>query len=145
VVVYGDDVIFRNAFKYEKINNLDEDSLNYDSKKYMRLVLVINDLSSSVNIEEGTYEILKSKIDNNSMDLYYFGTSKVGDFIRYGLWKGQYNNGEDLSIGTALYYKNQTYFTGIWTKYDSTVTSKNKEALGSVIVNQIARCIKSNN
>lgn len=145
VVLLGEDIYFRPAFQYRKIDKITEDSLSYDTNKFHRLVLIISDLDSTVQLEEEEYKIVKELLDADAIDYYYLGTSKVDDLMKFGLWEVMTVTDEDeLGIGVCKYYNMQTQFT-IWTQYDADMTINNNEALGCCIVAQIAGCIKSNN
>ena len=144
VVIYGEDISFRPAFQYRKIEKIDDYFLDYDTNKYVRLSLVISDLNSSVVLTDEEFKVIKRGIDSNLIDFYYFGTKHINKLIEHGIIRHPLEKGE-LAVGIALYERVQTNWNGIWTDYHVEMTSNNPEALGGIIVAQIARCIKSNN
>lgn len=145
VVLLGEDIYFRPAFQYRRIDKITLDSLSYDPEKYIRLVLVISDLGGSVHLIDEEYSVIKQLLDDNVIDYYYFGTSKVADLIKHGLWEVRVvTDRKEMGMGVCLYHNIQTQFN-MWDEQDAAMQAINKENLGLCIVAQIARCIKSNN
>lgn len=141
VVIYGESIIFRDELNYRIIDEITEENL---ATELSAQVLIINDLSGNIEIPDGAYNIILKKMADGNMDYYYLGTTKVDMFNKYNLWNKDLEKG-DLAIGVAKYNKVVTNFSGVWTEYDANILADNKEGLGSTLVNQIARCIKSNN
>lgn len=141
VVIYGESIIFRDELNYRMIDEITEENL---ATELSAQVLIINDLSGNIEIPDGAYNIILKKMADGNMDYYYLGTTKVDMFNKYNLWNKDLEKG-DLAIGVAKYNKVVTNFSGVWTEYDANILADNKEGLGSTLVNQIARCIKSNN
>ena len=144
VVIFGDSIEFRPEFEYRMIEDITDELLIFNKSKYLRLVIIVNDLSSTVSLTEKQYKIIKRGIENDIIDFYYLGTRLINKLIEYEIWNAPLGEGE-LAVCLALYNRNLTYFSGIWSEYDVKMAANNKEALGSAIISQIARCIKSNN
>jgi len=145
IVIFGEDIYFRPAVKYRRIDKITRESLAYDADKFHRLVLVISDLGSTVQLEEEDYKIIKELLDADMIDYYYFGTSKVEDIIKYQLWEVRtITDGQIYGFGVGKYYNGKVQFT-LFDKSDAEAAAVNKEYLGQIIIFQIARCIRSNN
>ena len=56
ILVYGEELYFRDTLKYEKITSISAEVLELDENAYERVVLVINDLNGTVELTEEDYE-----------------------------------------------------------------------------------------
>lgn len=144
VVIYGEDIIFRDELKYVITDQISRDIMRDDEKKYERVVLIVNDLKGTTPLLDTDLDTIKYLLDNERFDFYYLGTNNIESIISNGIWAGEITD-EDLSVGTALYYNSTCYFRGIWTEYDEKMSHEKEENLGMILIMQIVSCLKSNN
>jgi len=148
VVLYGGDILFRSNFQYRKADDITNDLLNYDKRKYRRQVIIINELDSAIDFTEEHCKVIKDGLYKNSIDFYYFGSNQIHIqmLIDYAII-GSFPPDEDLSICVALTERNQVRWNGVWTEHDAQIAAihNRTENLGYALVRHIARCIESNN
>lgn len=144
IVLYGDEIKFRDALVYEETDNIESSIESFNKKKYKRMVIIINDLAGNAKLNEGDCLAIKAAIDEGLTDVYYLGIGQFSTLQNAGIWNGSVQSG-DLSMVTALYNHTYCFFSGVWTDYDVSMTQNNPEALGQVLVSQMVRCIRSNN
>lgn len=144
ILVYGEELYFRDTLKYEKITSISAEVLELDENAYERVVLVINDLNGTVELTEADYETIGTVLKKGGLDFYYYGTSKFDKIREHELCNSE--PAEDaVSMTSALYYKRMANFNGLWTEHDNEIGKRNKENQGMILVANIVRCIKSNN
>ncbi|MCL2281385.1 MAG: hypothetical protein FWC25_01830 [Dehalococcoidia bacterium] len=145
VILYGEDIYFRETFQYRRVDNITNDLLNYDKRRYRRQIIIVNELNSAAVLTDEHCKVIKDGLYNNSLDFYYFGANQahIQMFIDYAIISSFPPN-EDLSICVALTERTQVRWNGVWTKRDAQITANIEEEPGYGILRQIAHCIKTN-
>ena len=134
LVIYGDEVSFRNEVKYKNITEINESFFTFDGNEFF----VINDRSSNASLDDEDYIEIKDLISNGVTFMYIAGTSgsKLDIFKEKGFINDKFPKDK---LGFVISARNFKVGTGLWS-YDAEEAYKiNDELLGSSIVGSIAR------
>ena len=96
IMVYGDDVEFREEFTYRRIESIDENTLASDSSHAYKAVYILDESSKNTVIDE-EWLLLKSYVEEKGYDMYYIGTQYLDDLQRLGFTAGYYDD-EEMSL-----------------------------------------------
>lgn len=141
LLLYGEDIEFREAVNYTKISAIDEESIKSDADY---VYLIISDLGGKAELNAEMVTLLKEYADKNtSFNFFYIGTDKLkiftsGIFEYYGMAEDEMSFGYVVDKGERLTYG------GAWSENDHQYLDMNRELLQENILNIIAQIIKSN-
>lgn len=142
IVIYGEEIKFREKLKYRNIDKIDEKNIIQDSYEFS--FLVINDrFGNAVLTEEDVALILELIMQRRLMGFYYIGTAKLDIFQDVGIIQNElsssacafctgYTHGF-LKYGIEWLYKN-----------DELAIRQNDEFLGDVLLSRIVSLIQAN-
>lgn len=144
VLVYGEDMDFRDGVKYSKISKLDDRSLS-GSKKYT--VLIINDMSGKVTLSDQELDLLKEKTKDVNFYFYYCGKNLIDKLVSAGIFDENTFQDGDLCCGYVTSEGEKIRYGGIYTENLKQIDDKNhnKEGLSELLLTNLLRCYKSNN
>ena len=125
LVIYGDEIKFRDGVKYKNVSEINESSFNGNE------FLVLNDLSSNALLDDEDYTEIKELVSNGVTFMYY-GMSKFDAFQE----KGFFNYSIDqkyLAFTMSAYSSKATSFL-LWDKELEESFKEDDEVLGEDIV-----------
>jgi hypothetical protein len=145
ILLYGDDIHFREAVKYKKIDDIDDATLKTD-KTFKYHFLIVNDLNNNLKITEDDFIRLKKHADENQLNFYYIGEQYLNVLRELGFYGVAYND-ENRSVAyTISPYPPEMYsYVGIWTTNEEAALTINPEILGELLVYSFAHVIKTIN
>lgn len=82
IMVYGEDFDFTEYMIVRRINQISYDEFSKEQKPYQALVLM--DRFGQLEITDEEFLFIKKYCQDNKLDMYYFGTDKLDDFVRLG-------------------------------------------------------------
>lgn len=137
IVVYGEDIPFREKLIVRKIDGINENTLKTDKE---RQIIILSDLDGTLDITDNELLLIKNKIDNYECDFYYLGTD-----LKDTLQNLKFIDGwpaDDYCV--ALFNQNTITYQcyGVWTESDKQATDDNRESLGHVLVSSFVNVLK---
>ena len=141
VMLYGEDIVFPQNFKYKKVDSIGEDVISVDSDV---VYLIINDFKGELSISKDQMVFLTEYAKRHpNFNFYYLGTDKL-DMIN-DIFPDCIFNDQDMSFGYATVEGDKLYILGIWSKYDEEhKTDDYPNMLGENIVFGIHQEVVSN-
>ena len=129
LVIYGDEITFRDGVKYKTINEISKPSFN--GNEY----LVINDRSSNTALDDEDYTEIKELISSGVTFIYIGGTegSKLETFKEKGFFSTDNINFLGFRVSAISF----EVTTGIWSYKTEEAFKKNDEFLGEQIVSSV--------
>lgn len=82
IMLYGDDVVFRETLKYRKIDKIDEESLNAETQYHY---LIVNDLSRNAPLTREDIRLISDYVTKKRYTFFYLGTGYGELFVEEGL------------------------------------------------------------
>ena len=138
--LYGYKFIFIEEFKYKKLNDLNLVNEELDADY---VYLVINDLSGKIKLTDEDVKYLMELTDKyKNFNYFYIGKEKLTLFKKYN--KDLDFEDGDLSIGRVVMYGDRLDYYGFWTQYTNNYLDKNPNLLYQDILDEIKKCIESN-
>ena len=138
--LYGDNINFPEEFKYKKLNDLNLGNEELDADY---VYLVINDLSGKIKLTDEDVKYLMELTDKyKNFNYFYIGKEKLTLFKKYN--KDLDFEDGDLSIGRVVMYGDRLNYYGFWTQYTNNYLDKNPNLLYQDILDEIKKCIESN-
>ena len=128
IVLYGDEVKFRDGVKYKKSTKISESPFKNNT------FLVINDRSSTVSLDDEDYISLVEDFTYCSRTFIYIGGSKLAFFKERG-FIGEYN---DDCLGFMISTFSSKVTMNIWNSASEEIFKTNDDYLGEKIVSYIA-------
>ncbi len=155
VIVYGENIEYRNEFKYRNISDISREKIyeNYDRVDY--IFLIINDLHGESGLSNEEIIILKELLKNKEkqLSLIYFGRDKLNEMSNLGIfdcndnYNFTLNDFKDTDNGFSINNENNQLIPtlGFWTLDNMKTLNENHEylALSSLFV--IESILKENN
>lgn len=140
IVVYGDEIAFRETLEHDKIKSLKEVE-RFDADY---VYLVINDLNGNTNLTKEDIIFLKQTADQNvNFNFIYVGTDKLELFFS-GIFEDYSTSDDDFSFSYVMFEGSRLTFSGAWTEDDEKCYKTDGELLGAEIVDTIALIIATN-
>lgn len=142
IVIYGEEIKFREELKYRNIDKIDEANMIQDSYEFR--FLVINDrLGNVVLTKEDAALILELIMQRRLMGFYYIGTEKLNMLKDSGIIQNE------LSSSACAFYTGYVHgflkYDIEWLyKNDELAIRQNDEFLGDVLLSHIVRLIQTN-
>ena len=131
LVIYGDEITFRDGVNYKYINGIDKSSFSGNE------FLVVNDRSSNVVLDEEDYIEIKELV-SKGVTFMYIGSSKLNTFKEKGFITDQVDN----YLGFTLSPTPSASSYGLWSTSHEETFKINSEYLGSTIVSNIVHQLK---
>ena len=132
ILVYGNDVGFREAVKYRAIEALSEEDFNLNTSSYKYHFLVINDINNDLSISKEDFIRCKKYADENKLNFYYIGKQYL-DLLRELQFYGMGGNEENRGIAYVISPIGRDSYVGIWTTDDETYLEIRPEILGELL------------
>lgn len=121
------------------IDKITDENLKSDSK-YMFTVLVINDLSDKVILDDKDWEILDKHIGND-LNLYYFGTKYINNIKSKG-YCGEKLSDKAMSIAYVHEAETPSIIYGMWSEENNRVyNTRNDDLLSDMLMSSIVNDI----
>lgn len=142
IMVYGEEPDFRDTVKWRKINEITDETLNYEETHGYRAV-VLFDHGGTMTISDEELLLIKSYVEEKGYDMIYIGKDYLADLGRLGFTVGydtdEYSLGYIGSIHKGKKVQQNSVGNcyavhGIWLDSDEEVRKDNKELLQWVIV-----------
>lgn len=114
IVLYGEELAFRENVVYRYINALNDELLSTD-KEYE--LIIINDLNGTVNFTDNEIETLKKHVLKGKANLYYLGTEQYNKLKENGFTIFDRLPG-DWSLTCEHQFGELVYGRGLWTSSD---------------------------
>lgn len=144
ILLYGDDMFFRDGVDIKKISSIDENTL---STKKNYTVLIINDENGNVTLSESELTFLKNKIDEDmNFYLYYYGIDLIETLEGREIIQPDTCTQGDLCSASVVCNGQRTGFGGIFTEEDKAIADKHgiEGRPGEFILTNVIYCYKSN-
>ena len=145
VMVYGEEPGFRENFEWRRLDTISKDSLKNDIFHDYRCI-VLFDYNGTMEISDEELLLIKEKVENEYLDMFYIGKNYLDDFERLGFTAGFDQNEMSFAYIGSVYKdkevqqndKGNLYAVhGMWTEADDKMLEYNSELLQEVIVNFI--------
>lgn len=141
IIVYGEDIPFRDNLNIRRIDEISKKLLKSSIKKQ---ILILSDLDDSMSISDEELLIIKDELENNNdFDFYYLGTKELERLKQLGFYKEERPLG-DYCLAIVIYEGRREFFTGIWAESDVKATKDNRETMAMLLARQFVRVLKSN-
>ncbi len=134
LVIYGNEVKFREGVKYENIGEINKSSFKGDE------FLVMNDLYSNASLDDEDFSEIKELVSNGVTFMYY-GDSKFDVFKEKGFLTDQIDNGKYIGFTMRAFSTKATLYHG-WSKEEEEAYKEYDEALGESIISSIVYELK---
>lgn len=142
IVIYGEEIKFREELKYRNIDKIDEANMIQDSYEFR--FLVINDrLGNVVLTKEDAALILELIMQRRLMGFYYIGTEKLNMLKDSGIIQNELSSSA-CAFCTGYVHGFLKYDIEWLYKNDELAIRQNDEFLGDVLLSQIVRSIQTN-
>lgn len=138
IVVYGQDIEFRNSLQYRLNPEINDDGLA-TIKEYQAIIL--NDQDGNLEITDEELLLIKSYTIDGSSDFFYIGTKELDRLSLLGFGSAAEN---DASLTVINYYGRKITFEGVWSNAEVEHSKNNPELLGMIIISHIVRGLRSN-
>lgn len=138
LLVYGDDIEFREEFEYQRIYDLKDETVFLDADC---VYLIINDLGDNVRFDESDCIRLKEYADRHqNFNFYYIGAREIKMVAK--VLDSTSLNPDDCSLGYVIFDGSRVKSSGLWTGKDT--IKPGSYNLGDGIINSIAMEVGSN-
>lgn len=137
VIIYGEEIIFRENIILNKINEIDVDSLNTNTN-YNFLIIV--DFEGGLTISSDEWEIIKDFSESKNNTFLYLGKSlfpEISDVFNVRIP----SNGE-LSFYYFNEYGMKDYTFELWVEEDDFRIGRENEILGYYIISDFVKRLK---
>ncbi len=143
ILLYGEDLEFREAVPYKKISEINEDTLTTETEY---TALIISDCNATASISTEEYQLIREKLENNKFSFYYYGRDKLSNLARNKILSLNGVQKEDLCFGSAVYMGDRISWT-LYAEEDKAIAEKYNitERPASFIISNLVMCYKSNN
>ena len=142
IVIYGEEIKFREELKYRNIDKIDEANMIQDSYEFR--FLVINDrLGNVVLTKEDAALILELIMQRRLMGFYYIGTEKLNMLKDSGIIQNELSSSA-CAFCTGYAHGFLKYGIEWLYKNDELAIRQNDEFLGDVLLSHIVRLIQTN-
>ena len=133
LIIYGDEVKFRDGVKYKNITEINESFFTFDGNEFF----VINDRSSNASLDDEDYIEIKDLVSNGVTFMYIAGTSgsKLDIFKEKGFIRDNFN--KDYLGFTMSAYSSKFGNEGVWTTDSEEAYKIDEEGLGESIVSNV--------
>ena len=133
LVIYGDEVKFRDGVKYENIDEINKSSFKGDE------FLVMNDRSSNASLDDNDYIEIKELV-SNGVTFIYIGNLKIDTFKEKGFIDDNFSKDCLQFIMSA--FSTAATSSGPWDYNSEEAFKINDELLGEVIVSSVVDELK---
>ena len=127
LVIYGDEVEFRDGLKYKNIVEIDKSSFEKKGDEF----LIINDRLSNASLVDEDYTKIKELV-SNGITFIYIGGSKLNIFKEKGFLDEDYPN-DVLEFSMSAFSSKATCY-GPWSYESEEAFKINDELLGESVV-----------
>ena len=142
LIIYGDEVEFREEVEYRRITEITEDSIASDADY---IFLIICDRSGKTAFDIDTLRFLKEYADKNlRFNFEYVGESKM-DLYTSGEVFDEYSvSSDDLSFGYIVYEGTRIQHGGVWSQEEERYDDKINQKLMDNVMYFMKNVIKNN-
>ena len=130
IVIYGEDIPFREALITRKITEITEESLETE-KKFQ--IVVISDLDGTATVTKEELELLLSYLKQGKCDVYFLGVELFDDMVSAG-FSDEMLDENDLAAGFFLEDNVIWTSSGIWTVSDRQESNDNRILFSQILV-----------
>lgn len=130
LVIYGDEINFRDGVEYDTISEINKSS--FEGNEF----LVINDRTSNVVLNDEDYTEIKELV-SNGVTFMYIGGSKLATFKEKEFFTNTNNY-----LGFTMSAISCKVTHGIWSNVEEEAFKVNDELLGSIIVGNVVKELK---
>lgn len=144
IILYGEDISFDDSCYVRHIDTISKEELTSDTE-YIYSVFIINDLNGTVELSQDELEIIKSKVFDDKIDLFYFGRNNYQNFVDAGIFSQEFN-ANDMFLGVIYENEIKTELLGVWdTTANELYKTKNEKLLADNIYDAITSKIRYDN
>lgn len=142
VMVYGENIEFRDTLKYRTINEINEDSLNADENHGYRAI-ILYDHNGTMEITDEELLLIKKYVEEKAYDMIYIGKDYLDDFKRLGFTVGYEDTAYSFEYIGSIYegqkvqqneYGNLYAMHGLWSDEDEEMIGDKDESIQARIV-----------
>lgn len=142
IMVYGEEPFFRDTLKWRRINEITEETLNYEESHGYRAVILF-DHGGTMCISPEELLLIKEYVEEKGYDMIYIGKQYLRELERLGFTVGcqedEYSLGYIGSVHMGKKVQQNSVGNcyaehGIWLDSDEEIRKINKELLQLIIV-----------
>ena len=142
LIVYGDEIEFRDNFEYRVVSDFSEESLESSDEYSYRFLVVIN-VTGNMEFSDEELSSLLVYLRENNYGFFYFGSTGLDSFQRCNYFDSDLDPSSE-GFGLVNYYGQEMVVQGFWSEYDANVNDSNPETLPSIILFNVVEVIDSN-
>ena len=94
IMVYGEELEFREGFEYRRIDAITEEKLSTDEEHGYRAI-ILYDRNGTISITDEELLLIKEYVEEKAYDMIYIGVNYLDDFERLGftvrMWDDAYS------------------------------------------------------
>lgn len=144
IILYGDNIEFDDNCYVRKIDKITKENLTSD-ETFVYTVFIINDLNSTISIDNDDLKVIHNKIYNDKIDFYYFGKNSVAAIKEADIFHQNLSD-TDMSLGVIYERGIITEVVGTWSEeIHEYYLEKNPALLSETILAEIVSKIRFDN